>query len=86
VGEAAAAFRIDELIAVGPVAATIAAAASNAGLEKCIAVDSPKEAAALLERNAAPGDLILVKGSRAARMERVLEEFANRARGQEVAR
>ena len=85
VGEAAAALRIDELIAVGPVGAAIARAAGNAGLEKSRAVDSPKEAAALLEKNAVPGDLVLIKGSRSARMERVLEEFAKQRQAEEVA-
>ena len=78
VGEAAAALRIDELIAVGAVGAIIARAAEKAGLEKSVAVNSPQEAAELLEKNATAGDLILIKGSRAARMERVLEEFARR--------
>ena len=78
VGEAAAALRIDELIAVGAAGAIIARAAEKAGLEKSVAVNSPQEAAELLEKNATAGDLILIKGSRAARMERVLEEFARR--------
>jgi UDP-N-acetylmuramoyl-tripeptide--D-alanyl-D-alanine ligase len=85
VGEAAAALRIDELIAVGAAGAGIASAALNAGLENSIAVDSADEAAERLGRNAVPGDLILVKGSRSARMERVLEEFAKRHRTEEVA-
>jgi UDP-N-acetylmuramoyl-tripeptide--D-alanyl-D-alanine ligase len=79
VGEAAAALRIDELIAVGTTGGAIAEAAKNAGLEKSVAVDSPNEAAERLGKSAAPGDLVLVKGSRSARMERVLEEFAKRA-------
>src|SRR5947208_14333593 len=78
VGEAAAALRIDELIAVGEAGAGIARAAHDAGLENSVAVNSADEAAERLGKNAAPGDLILVKGSRAARMERVLEEFAKR--------
>lgn len=77
VGEAAAKFEVDELIAVGATGATMASAARAAGLERSIAVDSPQAAADLLSDNAAPGDLILVKGSRLARMERVLEAFAN---------
>jgi UDP-N-acetylmuramoyl-tripeptide--D-alanyl-D-alanine ligase len=85
VGEAAASLRIDELIAVGAAAASIARAAQIAGLEKSVAVNSPQEAAELLEKNGAPGDLILVKGSRTARMERVMEEFAKRHRVEEVA-
>jgi UDP-N-acetylmuramoyl-tripeptide--D-alanyl-D-alanine ligase len=84
VGEAAAELNIDELIAVGPAGAAIARAAGKAGLENSIAVDSPEEAARLLGENASPGDLILVKGSRAARMERVLEAFAKRHSPEEV--
>jgi UDP-N-acetylmuramoyl-tripeptide--D-alanyl-D-alanine ligase len=85
VGEAAAALRIDEVIAVGAVGAAIAHAAKKAGLEKSIAVDSPKEAAELLEGSAVPGDLVLIKGSRSARMERVMEEFAKSRRAEEAA-
>ena len=85
VGEAAAALRIDELIAVGAMGATMARAAQAAGLENCVAVDSAREAAERLGKSAAPGDLILVKGSRAARMERVLEEFARKYQPEEVA-
>jgi UDP-N-acetylmuramoyl-tripeptide--D-alanyl-D-alanine ligase len=85
VGETAAALRVDELIAVGGIGAAIARAAKKAGLEKSVAVDSPEEAAELLEGSAAPGDLVLIKGSRSARMERVLEEFSKRRRAEEVA-
>jgi UDP-N-acetylmuramoyl-tripeptide--D-alanyl-D-alanine ligase len=85
VGEAAAALRVDELIAVGTMGATIARAAANAGLQNSVAVDSQPEAAALLEKKATPGDLVLIKGSRAARMERVLEEFAKILRTEGVA-
>jgi UDP-N-acetylmuramoyl-tripeptide--D-alanyl-D-alanine ligase len=85
VGEAAATLRIDELIAVGSNGAAIARAAEKAGLKKSIAVDSHEQAAELLEKNAVPGDLVLIKGSRSARMERVLEEFAKRPRAAEVA-
>src|SRR5205823_2637306 len=83
VGEVAAALRIDELIAVGPTGALIAQAAQKAGLEKSVAVNSPAEVAELLGKSAAPGDLILIKGSRSARMERVLEEFSRRHRAEE---
>src|SRR5207248_646 len=76
VGETAAALGIDELFAVGEAGAAIAQAARKAGLEKSSAVDSPEEAARRLSATASPGDLILVKGSRTARMERVLEAFA----------
>jgi len=39
-------------------------------------VADTSEAARLLRELARPGDAVVVKGSRAARMERVLEEFA----------
>jgi UDP-N-acetylmuramoyl-tripeptide--D-alanyl-D-alanine ligase len=78
VGEAAAALGIDELIAVGGTGAAMARAAQEAGLKKCLCVDSPGDAAGILGETASPGDLILVKGSRSAGMERVLETFAKR--------
>ena len=85
VGECAAALNVDELIAVGATGAAIAHAAQKAGLEKSVAVDSPEEAAELLAESASPGDLILIKGSRSARMERVLEAFAKRPSTEGVA-
>lgn len=84
VGEAAAAFGIDELIAVGATGAAIARAARKAGLERSVSVDGAEEAAGLLEQTASPGDLILVKGSRSARMERVLEAFSRHSSTAEV--
>ena len=62
----------------------MARAAGKAGLKKSIGVDGAEEAAELLGEIASPGDLILVKGSRSARMERVLEEFAKRPSNAEV--
>jgi UDP-N-acetylmuramoyl-tripeptide--D-alanyl-D-alanine ligase len=78
VGRTAASLGIDQLIALGPGSAAIAAAARASGLTNCRVVASAAEAAALLEGATAPGDLVLVKGSRAARTEQVLEEFAKR--------
>ncbi|MBA3962960.1 MAG: UDP-N-acetylmuramoyl-tripeptide--D-alanyl-D-alanine ligase [Chthoniobacterales bacterium] len=75
VGEAAASLGIDRLIGLGEGGRIIAAAAKAVGLTNSIAAANPEEAAALLS-DTQPGDLILVKGSRAARTERVLEEFA----------
>ena len=84
VGEAAAALGIDELIAVGVTGAEIARAAQNAGLGRSISVAAAEDAAELLGETASPGDLILVKGSRSARMERVLEAFSKRQPTAEV--
>lgn len=78
VGQSAASLGINRLIALGKGSAEIAAAAEAAGLTNSRMVASPEEAADLLCETAQPGDLVLVKGSRMARTERVLEEFARR--------
>lgn len=75
VGETAAALKVDHLITIGNAAATIAQAAQRAGLEKSVAVNSTTEAAELLGEIVEPGDLVLIKGSRAARTEEVIEHF-----------
>jgi len=75
VGETAAELGVDQLIAIGDMAAAIAEAARDAGLPNTSVVRSTSEAAQLLGEIAAPGDLILVKGSRAARTEQVIETF-----------
>jgi len=77
VGETAAALKVDHLIAIGNVAATIAEAAHQAGLKNTSVVASTAEAAELLAELAAPGDLVLIKGSRLARTEQVIEAFRN---------
>jgi len=77
VGETAAALKVDRLIAIGNVAAIIADAAKQAGLENSSTVTSTAEAAELLTGLAAPGDLVLIKGSRLARTEQVIEAFRN---------
>jgi UDP-N-acetylmuramoyl-tripeptide--D-alanyl-D-alanine ligase len=78
VGEIAAALKVDHLIAIGSVAATIAEAAKRAGLENSSTVASTAEAGELLVELATPGDLVLIKGSRLARTEQVIEAFRNR--------
>jgi UDP-N-acetylmuramoyl-tripeptide--D-alanyl-D-alanine ligase len=86
VGEAAAALKIDQLIAIGETGAAIARASHEAGLENSTAVASVGDAADLLAEHASAGDLVLVKGSRSARTELVLEEFAKRQPAEGVAR
>jgi len=71
VGEAAAQAGIDRLIVVGPEARWIAEAAREAGLGDVEEVADPAEAAHRLSTYVRKGDLVLVKGSRAARMERL---------------
>ena len=74
VGEAAATFGIDHLIAVGDDA--IAHAARHAGLASATVAPSASQAAEMLSEIVSAGDLVLVKGSRSARTELVIEEFA----------
>ncbi len=76
VGQEAAALGVDQLVGIGPMGEVIANAAKNAGLEKSSAVGSTSDAAELLIDIAEPGDLILIKGSRLARTEDVIEKFA----------
>src|SRR6184192_1071849 len=75
VGQMAAALKVGHLIAIGNVAAGIADAAKQAGLENSSTVASTAEAAELLTGLATPGDLVLIKGSRLARTEQVIEAF-----------
>jgi UDP-N-acetylmuramoyl-tripeptide--D-alanyl-D-alanine ligase len=75
IGRAAAAAGVHRLFAVGRWAAACAAGARAGGLTacECFAADAvPAVAAAVLDR-AQPGDAVLVKASRAARLERVVE-------------
>jgi len=75
VGEAAAAHGLRGLIVVGEEAATMAEAAEAKGLEDVIRVREHVEAIEALRSMAGPGDSILVKGSRAAAMETVVNAF-----------
>ena len=76
VGEAAATLGVDRLITIGERAASIAEAAKHAGLADAVAVPDSSAAAELLAEVSHPGDLVLVKGSRTARTEQVIEQFA----------
>ncbi len=78
VGQIAASLGIDCLISLGKDSAEIAQAARGAGLKNSSTLASAEEVADLLCETVHPGDLVLIKGSRAARTERVLEEFSKR--------
>ena len=71
-----AASTMDVLIAVGPEAVAMADEAEKAGAHDVRRAADTSDAAKLLRDLARPGDAVVIKGSRAARMERVLEEFA----------
>jgi UDP-N-acetylmuramoyl-tripeptide--D-alanyl-D-alanine ligase len=77
VGETAATLGVDQLITIGETAELIAEGARTAGLEKVLSARSTGEAAKLLGQIAEPGDLVLIKGSRAARTEQVIEQFGS---------
>ena len=77
VGEYAAAKKIDCLVTVGGEARAIAKAARNDGLTETVFADNIDEAAERLASLSRPGDLILLKGSRAAGMERVFTKLTD---------
>ena len=77
VGETAATLGVHQLITIGHAAEMIAEGARAAGLEKVSSAQSTGEAAKLLGEIAEPGDLVLIKGSRGAHTEEVIEQFGD---------
>src|SRR6516162_3844502 len=77
IGETTATLGVDQLITIGDAAKLIAEAARSAGLDNVLSARSTAEAARLLGEIAEPGDLVLIKGSRAARTEEVIEQFGS---------
>jgi UDP-N-acetylmuramoyl-tripeptide--D-alanyl-D-alanine ligase len=73
VGRAAGRFSVDHLFACGPHGADTAAGAAEAGVPHAEALENHDAVAAAVRRVAAPGDALLVKGSRGMRMETVIE-------------
>ena len=71
-----AANTMDVLIAVGAETEPMALAAEAVGVVDVRRALDTSEAARLLREFARAGDAVVIKGSRTARMERVLEEFA----------
>jgi UDP-N-acetylmuramoyl-tripeptide--D-alanyl-D-alanine ligase len=65
----------DALIAVGIETTPLSETARAAGLKEVHTTKDTTEAAGVLRNLVRAGDLVLVKGSRAARMERVIEDF-----------
>jgi UDP-N-acetylmuramyl pentapeptide synthase len=77
IGATAANLGIDLLITVGPLAKHIAEGAVAAGMarEWVCEADTTSRGATLLREHSRPGDMVLIKGSRGMKMEKVLEEF-----------
>jgi UDP-N-acetylmuramoyl-tripeptide--D-alanyl-D-alanine ligase len=78
VGRAVAASGAAELIGLGRWAQATVEAARQAGLAESHHVTTFEDAVALLLKRLAPGDAVLVKGSRGMRMERVVDALVAR--------
>jgi UDP-N-acetylmuramoyl-tripeptide--D-alanyl-D-alanine ligase len=78
VGELAARLPVDRLLAIGPDAKAIVVAAVREGVEPdaAVAYDDPDAAIADVLAHVAPGDVVVVKGSRVAGLEQVGERLA----------
>lgn len=76
VGVAAGDEKIDCVIGVGTETAQLVVSAAEHGAGETHHVANNEEASKLLRALAKPGDAVLVKGSRAARMETIVEELA----------
>jgi UDP-N-acetylmuramoyl-tripeptide--D-alanyl-D-alanine ligase len=71
---------VDCLVAVGPLSASIAESARAAGMDPAAIVHcgSIDEAAGVISRTVRPGDLVLIKGSRAMQLEKTLDPLRER--------
>ncbi len=78
VGEAAAHEKLDQVIAVGSNGEHIARGVAGSSATKIEWVPSVQDAASWLREFARPEDLILIKGSRSAGMERILALLTSR--------
>lgn len=73
VGRGAAEAGVSQLFAVGKMAAVMGQAARDAGLNRVIELADVDVACAALKKFLKPGDVVLLKASRATRLERVAE-------------
>jgi len=73
VGRQAAAAKVDQLFAVGKMAGVMGAAARAAGLMRVIELGEVVTVGRALKSFVGPGDVVLIKASRASRLERVGE-------------
>jgi UDP-N-acetylmuramoyl-tripeptide--D-alanyl-D-alanine ligase len=80
-GRAVAASGVAEFVGMGRWAATAVEAARQAGLAESHHVTTFEDTVALLLKRLAPGDAVLVKGSRGMRMERVVDALVARFGG-----
>jgi UDP-N-acetylmuramoyl-tripeptide--D-alanyl-D-alanine ligase len=83
-GRKIAAFGVDRLIGVRGLASEIVDAARSAGLSDAAFAKDSDEAAVMLDQAVRPGDVVLVKGSRGVRTEKVIEKLLKRFPLEEV--
>ncbi|MDW8309406.1 MAG: UDP-N-acetylmuramoyl-tripeptide--D-alanyl-D-alanine ligase [Verrucomicrobiales bacterium] len=81
VGRRAAELGVGQVFAVGKMAAAIARAAREAGLVRVMEFEDAESATAVLKRFVKPGDVVLVKASRVARLERISEALRTNGNG-----
>jgi UDP-N-acetylmuramoyl-tripeptide--D-alanyl-D-alanine ligase len=81
IGRAIAAAGVAELVGMGRLARVASEAAREAGLAESHQTDSFEDTMAVLLKRLAPGDAVLVKGSRSMRMERVVDALMARFGG-----
>ena len=80
IGRAIAAAGVGELIGVGRLAGQAVEAACEAGLAAALRTTTFEDTVAHLLKRVTPGDVLLVKGSRGMRMERVVDAVIARMR------
>jgi UDP-N-acetylmuramoyl-tripeptide--D-alanyl-D-alanine ligase len=71
VGRRAAELKVGQLFAVGKMAPVMAKAARDAGLNRVIEFESVESAMTAIRNFLKPGDVVLLKASRASRLERI---------------
>ncbi len=71
IGRRAAELGLDRLIGVGEAASLSVESAVDAGMKQAVAVDGVETAATFLRAYLRPGDCLLIKASRSARLERL---------------
>ncbi|RMG16122.1 MAG: UDP-N-acetylmuramoyl-tripeptide--D-alanyl-D-alanine ligase [Deltaproteobacteria bacterium] len=76
IGARAAHLGLAGLVGFGPGSAALVEEAERAGLHRVLHTLEPDEAAAFLREGLGPRDVVLVKGSRGMRMERIVERLA----------